>query len=82
MSKEECPEREEKHSMTTVTVSPSYEIVIPREIRETLQVEPGQKVEVLLYEDRIVLVPLKPIEKYRGFLKGIDTTIDKEPDRL
>ena len=68
--------------MTTVIVSPSYEIVIPREIRETLRVEPGQKIEVLLYENRIVLVPLRPIEEYRGFLEGIDTTIDKEADRL
>ncbi len=61
--------------MTTVIVSPSYQIVIPRDIRETLRVEPGQRIEVLLYENHIVLVPLKPIEEYRGFLKGIDTTI-------
>jgi AbrB family looped-hinge helix DNA binding protein len=61
--------------MTTVIVSPSYQIVIPRDIRETLRIEPGQRIEVLLDENRIVLVPLKPIEEYRGVLKGIDTTI-------
>ena len=61
--------------MTTVIVSPSCQIVIPRDIRETLRVEPGQRIEVLLYENRIVLVPLKPIEEYRGFPEGIDTTI-------
>ena len=61
--------------MTTVIVSPSYQIVIPRNIRETLRIEPGHMIEVLLDGNRIVLVPLKSIEEYRGFLKGIDTTI-------
>jgi AbrB family looped-hinge helix DNA binding protein len=63
-------------------VSPKFQVVIPRAIRESLSIKPGQKVQVIQYEDRIELIPLKPIKKMRGFLKGIDTTIEREPDRV
>ncbi len=68
--------------MQTVTVSPKFQVVIPKEIRESLKLSPGQKVQALLYENRIELIPVRPIKKMRGFLKGIDTTIDRETDRL
>jgi len=68
--------------MTTVTVSLKYQVVIPREIREALGIQPGQKVQVLQYQNRIEFIPVRPIEQMRGFLKGIDTTIEREPDRL
>ena len=68
--------------MNTVTVSPKFQVVIPREIRESLGLQPGQKVQVLQYENRIEFIPLRPIEQMRGFLKGIDKTIEREPDRL
>ena len=68
--------------MQTVTVSPKFQVVIPKEIRESLKLIPGQKVQALLYENRIELIPVRPIKKMRGFLKGIDTTIDRETDRL
>jgi AbrB family looped-hinge helix DNA binding protein len=68
--------------MQTVTVSPKFQVVIPKEMRESLKLAPGQKVQALLYENRIELIPLRPIKKMRGFLKGIDTTIDRETDRL
>ena len=67
--------------METVTVSPKFQVVIPKEIRESLKLVPGQKVQALLYENRIELIPVRPIKKMRGFLKGIDTTIDRETDR-
>jgi AbrB family looped-hinge helix DNA binding protein len=67
--------------METVTVSPKFQVVIPKEIRESLKLTPGQKVQALLYENRIELIPVQPIKKMRGFLKGIDTTIDRETDR-
>lgn len=66
----------------TVTVSPEFQIVIPRSIRESLGLEPGQKLQAIQYETRIELIPLKPIREMRGFLKGIDTTIEREPDRI
>jgi AbrB family looped-hinge helix DNA binding protein len=68
--------------MQTVTVSPKFQVVIPRALREALSIKPGQKVQVIQYEGRIELIPLKPAKKMRGFLKGIDTTIEREPDRV
>ncbi len=68
--------------METVTVSPKFQVVIPEEIREALKLAPGQKIQALLYENRIELIPVRPIKKMRGFLKGIDTTIDRDTDRL
>ena len=68
--------------METVTVSPKFQVVIPKEIRESLKLAPGQKIQALLYENRIELIPLRPIKKMRGFLKGLDTSIDRETDRL
>ena len=67
--------------METVTMSPKFQVVIPKEIRESLKLAPGQKIQALLYENRIELIPVRPIKKMRGFLKGIDTTVDRESDR-
>jgi len=68
--------------METVTVSPKFQVVIPKEMRKSLKLAPGQKIQALLYENRIELIPVRPIKKMRGFLKGIDTNIDRETDRL
>jgi AbrB family looped-hinge helix DNA binding protein len=68
--------------METVTVSPKYQVVIPSRVRELLGVEPGQKVKVILYDNRIEMIPIRPIREARGFLKGIDTSVEREPDRL
>ena len=68
--------------MKAVTVSPKYQVVIPKEVREQMGIEPGQKMAVLVYQGRIQLIPIGPLEELRGFLKGIDTTIEREPDRL
>jgi len=68
--------------METVTISPKFQVVIPRVVRESLGIKPGQKVQVILYDNRIELVPVKPAKKMRGFLKGLDTTITREADRL
>jgi AbrB family looped-hinge helix DNA binding protein len=67
--------------MTAVTISPKFQIVIPKEIREKADLQPGQKVEFFLLSGRIVIVPLKPMEEGYGFLPGLDTTIENEPDR-
>jgi AbrB family looped-hinge helix DNA binding protein len=68
--------------MDTVTVSPKFQVVIPRRVRELLGVQPGQKVKVILYDNRIEMIPLRPVQDLRGFLKGIDTTVERDPDRL
>lgn len=68
--------------MDTVTISPKYQVVIPQNVREKLGVQPGQKVKMILYENRVELIPIKPIREVRGFLKGIDSTVKRESDRL
>jgi len=68
--------------MTTVTISPKFQVVIPKEIREKLNLEPGQKLQILEMGDRIEFILLKNIKEARGFLKGINTDIEREGDRL
>ncbi len=67
--------------MATVTVSPKFQIVIPREIRERFQLSPGQKVQVIPYSNRIEIIPERKISDMRGFLRGIDTSFERETDR-
>ncbi len=68
--------------MKSVTISPKYQVVIPREVRESMEIKPGTKVQVLLYENRIELIPMKTLRRMRGFLKGIDATVEREGDRV
>lgn len=68
--------------MTSVTVSPKYQIVIPKEIRESMGIVSGQKVQITSYQGRIELIPLKPMKEMKGFLKGIDTTVLRDEDRV
>jgi AbrB family looped-hinge helix DNA binding protein len=68
--------------MDTVTISPKFQVVIPKGIRERLGLEPGQKVQAIAYGDRIELIPVRPAAELRGFLKGIDTTVERESDRV
>jgi AbrB family looped-hinge helix DNA binding protein len=68
--------------MTAVTVSPKYQIVIPKEIRDSMGIVSGQKVQILTYQNRIELIPLKPMKKLRGFLKGLDTDVERDDDRV
>lgn len=68
--------------MEIVTVSPKFQIVLPKTARNALGVKVGQKMIVFAYDRRIVLVPEKPIQEARGSLKGMDTNIEREGDRL
>ncbi len=68
--------------METVTVSPKFQVVIPRAVRESLGIRAGQKVQVVQYGNRIELVPVKSIKSMRGFLRGSNTTVPREKDRV
>ncbi len=68
--------------MTAVTVSPKYQIVIPKEIRESMGIFSGQKVQIMSYQGRIELIPLRPMKEMKGFLEGLDTSVVREEDRI
>jgi len=68
--------------MQSVTVSPKYQVVIPKAVREALNVRPGQKMQVVEYAGRIELIPERDIKELRGFIKGINTEFKREEDRL
>ena len=68
--------------MTTVKISPKYQVVIPKEIREKLGLRPGQKLQIIEFGNRIEFLLLKNIKEARGYLKGIDTNIEREGDRI
>ncbi len=68
--------------METAKISPKYQVVIPKRLRDALRLSPGQKVQMIMYGNRIEMIPLKELSEMKGFLKGIDTTVTREPDRL
>jgi len=68
--------------VSQVTVSPEFQVVIPQDVREALALRPGEKLEVIRYENRIELIPVRPIREMRGFLRGMDTTLDRDADRV
>ncbi|MGH8555245.1 MAG: AbrB/MazE/SpoVT family DNA-binding domain-containing protein [Gammaproteobacteria bacterium] len=67
--------------METLTISPKYQVVIPKSIRGMLKLSPGQKLQAILFEDRIELIPLRTARTVRG-LKGIDTDVPREGGRI
>jgi AbrB family looped-hinge helix DNA binding protein len=67
--------------METLTLSPKFQVVIPKSIRERLGLAAGQRMQAIVYDDRIELIPLQPARQLRGFLKGIDTTVPRDSDR-
>jgi len=68
--------------MDTVTLSPKFQVVIPQAIREALRLAPGEKFRVMRYGDRVELIPVKKIKDLRGFARGMDTTIQRDRDRV
>lgn len=64
--------------MDSVTVSTKYQVVIPKKVRQSLKIQPGQKMRVLEYGNHIVMIPIRPIKEARGSLKGIDTNPQRE----
>jgi AbrB family looped-hinge helix DNA binding protein len=67
--------------MNLVKISPKYQIVIPKKVRRSLHLEPGQKIQVIPYGNRIELIPERKVSEMQGYLKGINTKFDRERDR-
>jgi AbrB family looped-hinge helix DNA binding protein len=68
--------------MQSVTLSPKYQVVIPKNVREALKLHPGQKMQIVEYAGRIEFIPERDIKELRGFLKGINTEFKREEDRV
>lgn len=68
--------------MDTLTISPKYQVVIPKAVREALHLRAGQQVQVIAYDGRIELIPERKMQDMRGFLAGIDSSIPREGDRV
>ena len=68
--------------METVTISPKFQVVIPQRIREAMGLRSGEKAKVVSFRNRIEIIPIRDIRKLRGSLKGLDTSFEREGDRL
>jgi len=68
--------------MEAVKISPKFQVVIPKRVRESMQLQPGQQMQVIEYGNRIELIPTRSVESMRGFMKGINTEFKREDDRL
>jgi AbrB family looped-hinge helix DNA binding protein len=68
--------------MDVVTLSPKFQVVIPKAVRETLGLAPGQKLRVFRHGEHLELIPVRRAKELRGLLKGLDTTIDRDDDRV
>lgn len=68
--------------MTTVTVSEKFQVVIPKDVRQSLSIRPGQKLEVMAYQGRAQFVPVHEMNSMRGFLHGIDTRVPRDRERI
>lgn len=69
--------------METVMVSPKYQVVIPRAVRERVHLKSGERLQVISFDDRIELIPVRPMSSMRGFLKGLDSQFKRdEADRV
>jgi len=67
--------------MTTVTVSPKYQIVIPAQMRKDFAINKGEKLQVISFRNRIELIPVHKMKTMRGFLKNMSTAFEREHDR-
>jgi len=66
--------------MEAVKVSRKYQVVIPRSVRERMRLRPGERLQVICFDDRIALIPIRPMRQMRGFLKGLDSNFQREEE--
>jgi AbrB family looped-hinge helix DNA binding protein len=68
--------------MSTTTISPKYQVVIPKEVREKLHLKSGQKMTVVVKAGVVHMIPEKPLVSFKGFLRGMNTKgVREDKDR-
>ncbi len=69
--------------MASTTISPKFQIVIPKEVRDKLHLSPKQRLQVLEKGGVITLVPEVSLKSLKGVLKGMSKEgIREKKDRL
>jgi len=69
--------------MLTTTISPKFQIAIPKEVRETMELRAGTKVHIVPYQDRIEFIPIRAMSSMKGFIKAkFNTSINRDKDRM
>jgi len=68
--------------MKAIALSSKFQVVIPKQVRESLSLKAGQKIQVIAYDNRIEMIPVRPLSEMMGFVAGINTSFDREEDRL
>jgi len=70
--------------MARTRVSPKFQVVIPKEARESANLRVGQDLQVVVTKGGLItLVPERPLSSLRGFAKGIRTdNIREKKDRM
>jgi len=66
--------------MSTTTISPKFQVVIPKEVREKLHLRSGQKMTVVTKGGVVYLIPERPLQSFRGFLKGMSADAVREDE--
>jgi AbrB family looped-hinge helix DNA binding protein len=68
--------------MTTSLLSPKFQVVIPKDVRQALNLKPGQRLNVVEKDGHIELRPILTPDQLIGYLKGAEPlNFEREPDR-
>jgi len=68
--------------MDTVTLTSKFQIALPKDVRERMNLAVGQRLTILAVDGQIVLAPQSEAPSMRGFAAGIDTTVPRDDDRV
>jgi AbrB family looped-hinge helix DNA binding protein len=62
---------EDWSTMHSVKVSPKFQVVIPKKVRELMELKAGEELRVMFLEDSIRLVRPRTVDQLVGIAKGM-----------